>query len=278
MSERIFDVVADGRSIPATFVQPDTAAPTGAAALLLHGTASHRDEVGEMYRRLARALAEVGVATLRIDFPGCGASSRPQTDFTVESELADAGVAYEWLAAHEAVDPRRIFVVGFSQGGMIAALLSGGGELSVPPAGLVTWSSGDVSIADRDASFAARFAGDAPEAVFDMGFVRFTFSRRWWEQFRAADIAAAARRHAGPLLAIAGSDDDVVTPAASRRLLDAAGGVDLTLIQVPGADHIFNVLADDGSDASERVLRATTAWIEQRAIPTRVEAFEGVTG
>lgn len=59
--------------VVATLAMPasDSAVP---AVLMLHGFASVRDEVGEMYKRLAAELGERGIASLRIDFRGWGES------------------------------------------------------------------------------------------------------------------------------------------------------------------------------------------------------------
>ena len=43
---------------------------TGPAVVMLHGFASSRDEIGGIFAGPAAALAEAGIATLRIDFRG----------------------------------------------------------------------------------------------------------------------------------------------------------------------------------------------------------------
>lgn len=44
--------------------------------LMLHGFGSHKDEVGDMYKRLAEALGKHDIASLRIDFPRLGGKCR----------------------------------------------------------------------------------------------------------------------------------------------------------------------------------------------------------
>jgi hypothetical protein len=61
-------VFGNGACATLTLPRPDGTSP---AALLLHGFASHRDEVGGLYRRLAAALAARGVAVSEIAvYPG----------------------------------------------------------------------------------------------------------------------------------------------------------------------------------------------------------------
>nr|WP_291524293.1 alpha/beta fold hydrolase [Branchiibius sp. NY16-3462-2] len=224
------------------------------AVLLLHGTASERDEVGRLFVRLSESLAAHGIASLRIDFAGCGASSRPQTDFTVTSELEDAAAALTWLRAQPSVAADRVAVLGMSQGGMIALLLAAS-DPSV--AGLVTWSAGVLTPSELLGAFPGLLADGAPSAVIDLGYRTFEFSRQWLEEFRAMDLAAAAARLTAPVLAVCGSADTVVLPAASARLVE--GVPHRTLVEIPDVDHIFNVLSP--SSAASRLLAVTTDWL-----------------
>ena len=71
--------VTIGGHIPGTLSIPDRATGKVPAVLLLHGFASSKDEVGDMYKNLAAKLAAQGIASLRIDFQGSGASTVPST-------------------------------------------------------------------------------------------------------------------------------------------------------------------------------------------------------
>lgn len=261
-SATVLDIPHDGVSTPATLTLPE-AADASPAVLLLHGTASSRDEVGGLFARLADALAERGIASLRIDFAGCGDSDRPQPDLTVGSELADARSAFAWLAARQEVDADRIAVLGFSQGGTIAGLLVGA-EPEV--AALVSWSSGIVPWNELDSPFPAAFAGGVAVAGIDLGFRTFAFSRTWWDEVRTADVAAAVASFAGPVLAIAGSADTAVPPDASAALIEAVASTDTMLVEVRGADHVLGAL-DPDAPAAGRVVMLTAAWLESRLEP-----------
>ena len=92
--------------IPGTFTRPKAGGeharyPT---VLMLHGTASQKDEVGNMYLRLAQKLASLGYASLRIDFAGSGDSTLPETAFTYTEEVADTKTALGWLQQNPNVD------------------------------------------------------------------------------------------------------------------------------------------------------------------------------
>ena len=84
---------------------------------MLHGFGSYKDEVGNMYKRLAAGLAAKGIASLRIDFSGFGKSDGDTGSTTVGGQVKDAEAAYKYLVDSKAVDSARIGVIGFSLGG-----------------------------------------------------------------------------------------------------------------------------------------------------------------
>src|SRR5215211_2849288 len=91
-------IPAGDHRIPGILALPKAggAARSYPAVLMLHGFASHKDEVGDMYLREARALAERGIASLRIDFAGTGDSEQPYTANTWTGMVADAVTAHDW--------------------------------------------------------------------------------------------------------------------------------------------------------------------------------------
>ncbi|MFI6585594.1 alpha/beta fold hydrolase [Embleya sp. NPDC050493] len=268
MNERSLSIPGAAGAIPATLATPPGDGPFP-AVVLLHGTASHRDEVGGMFARLAAALAVRGVASVRIDFAGCGASTRPQTDLTVSGEVADARAAYRWLAARDDVDGARVGVLGFSQGGMVAALLAGA-EPGL--AALAWWSSGPASPQGHPfAVLAPAFADGGDHADVDLGFARFTFSRTWWEQTHRMDLAAALASFDRPILALAGSADTVIAPRATAAFLRGVPSPDITFTELPGGDHIFNAF-DRDRDLTTSAVVATADWFADRLAATAPQA------
>ena len=105
--------------IAAIVTQPAAEGPVP-AVVMLHGFASYKDEVGEMYKRLAAALAQRGIASLRLDFRGWGESEGGMENSTVQGMVEDAATGYAYLSSLDFVDAGRIGVIGFSLGGRIA--------------------------------------------------------------------------------------------------------------------------------------------------------------
>ena len=248
--------------IPAIMTSPEgTAVVPG--VILLHGSASHKNEVGDLYLRLAEQLANNGIASIRIDFAGTGDSPVDYTHYTLKTAVRDAEVALAFLRSQPRVDDHRIGVVGFSQGGLIAQLL-----LAQQPGikSFVAWSSvasdGIGPFADM---FETLYMKAKREGQVEQQFAwrpPLTVSYEWFEQVMANQSLSGMAEYTGSVLAIAGSNDTVVPPTAATRLIVASGSDVARAVTIKGADHIFNVL-DENANQDEQLLEMTTEWFAE---------------
>jgi uncharacterized protein len=264
--ERHVEIQASGYTIPGTFTTPRAGGAHAhyPAVLLLHGTGSQKDEVGNMYLRVAQKLGALGYASLRIDFAGSGDSTLPQNAFTYGEEVADTKTALTWLSANRHVNAEALGLVGFSQGGRVAATVAG---TDARVKALTTWStwvedgSTAVNTWGADAYQQAKQNG---QVTVDLGFRTWTFSLAWFETIKNSHPLQDIAHYHGPLLGIDGSED-VLWPQTKDELY-AAGSYDETLHVVPGADHIYHVLDADQTQA-EDVLNTTAAWFSHNLAP-----------
>ena len=248
--------------IPAIMTSPEgTVVVPG--VILLHGSASHKNEVGDLYLRLAEQLANNGIASIRIDFAGTGDSPVDYTHYTLKTAVRDAEVALAFLRSQPQVDANRIGVVGFSQGGLIAQLL-----LAQQPdiKSFVAWSSvasdGIGPFADM---FETLYMKAKREGQVEQQFAwrpPLTISYEWFEQVMANQSLSGMAEYTGSVLAIAGSNDMVVPPTAATRLIVASGSDVARAVIIKGADHIFNVL-DENANQDEQLLEMTTEWFAE---------------
>ena len=105
---------ANGRNVP--------------AAVLITGLSPHERNNGSApwmtFRDISDALTRAGIAVLRVDDRGVGESSGDQTSFTSFDKADDVHTEVGWLRSHPGVDPRRIMLVGYSEGGLIAPMVA----------------------------------------------------------------------------------------------------------------------------------------------------------
>lgn len=237
-SEREVKVGDDDRALPATLAMPkgDGAFP---AVVLVHGSGPHdRDETigpNKPFLDIARGLAAQGIAVLRYEKR---TKARPQDFasgmFGVDEETTnDAVQAVATLRGIDGIDPKRVFVLGHSQGGMMApriAAVSGhvaGLVLLAAPARplldivieqnrrLAVLDDGKTSDAERDAITSiiqqvrtTRDAATDPATKTVMGL-----PAGYWRSIDSVDPVAEARSVALPMLVLQGARDIQVVDA-----------------------------------------------------------------
>ena len=107
---------SEGEKLAATLCLPGGAQGKVPAVALLHGYGSFRDELTG-YTELSSLLAKQGIASLRFDFRGCGASGEPGRMHPHDDWVEDAAAALSYLEVHPRVDFGRLGLVGMSVGG-----------------------------------------------------------------------------------------------------------------------------------------------------------------
>lgn len=254
--------------IPATFVVPDARPAAGSPLVVMaHGHGGTRDEAGA-FRRVAGELAARGVASIRVDFPGCGESTEPFTANDTDSMLADLDAALRHALADPDVDGNRIGILGYSMGGRLALLALDAGY---PVSALALW---------------APAASDGPDAIYTFLGGRGSYLdyrdearthgsvtiRTPWDQqqalgagwFRGLEERAPLpplRRYAGALLVLHGEDDAVVEPAWGADVAEAAGQSSTVAWElVAGADHGLGFYGGDPA-VGDYVVKTTVDFL-----------------
>lgn len=243
--------------ISATLNMPDSTEPV-AAVLLLHGFGSSKDEVGGMYARVATALAQKGIASLRLDFAGFGKSDGDTGATTVEAQLAQAKAAFAVLKGTKGIDPNRMGVLGFSLGGGVATLLASGQPMDVKS--LVTWSSVGDFQADMVAGLGQKAFDRAKEdgvVGLDLGFRTIALKQAFFDSLSNYKLDDAISTYPGAYLTIVGSKD--FSAQYADRFVGLAKNAAKEAMIIPEGDHIFGVLGTDQTMA-DAVITKTADW------------------
>lgn len=242
------DVILEGNGydIPATVCIPEGDGPYP-AVVMLHGTGSKRNEIADAYMLMAHTLAkDHGIASIRIDFPGCGDSKADSTLYDYDSAVDDAAAAAKFISGQDRVNGSAIGVIGWSQGGtnallscarhpeLFRSLVTFAGAHDMLQTGLM--SSEDYETAMKNGYFPMRF--DFRDSM--------NISLKWCEDVVNTDVLGEfAKGYDGPVLAIAGTDDTVVDPKQSSEIAAASTNEKSRTYFINGMDHTFNAFAEE---------------------------------
>jgi dienelactone hydrolase len=256
-------IASRGVGVPATFVRPSgTAASPFPIVVLAHGHGGTRDESGG-FRRLAEALAQRGIATIRPDFPGCGQSNEPFTRNNLSNMMADTRAALAYVSRKPEIDANRTGIVGYSMGARVAMLVLPDGYAAAvlwAPVGLdgpgavfplIGGQSSYLELRKR-----AQSAGVTP-FVTPWGQHQ-NLGRKWFDDLETYQPMRAVRSFTGALLVISGADDAIIEPDIPRAVAAAATSSDFAHVEIlAGAGHGLGFY-DENPAVSEHVIEATS--------------------
>lgn len=251
--------LAIGPEVSGAWLTPE-GAWDGRSVLILHGFADDMDGAGDLSKRMAERLAQVGIASLRINFRGEGDRLRSNVESTMQTRIADTEMAYAFLKKQHGVQAGRVAVLGWSLGATTAIVV--GGRHPDWFRSMVVWStpSGEqfAPMTDNPVAQTALREGIATNVV--PGWKTIATRREFYESFRGVDLDQSLANFPGAFLTIRGSKDFL--PQRDVQLLKIAPGKNKEAALIGNADHVFNVF-EPGSDVPQRVLDLTAAWLQR---------------
>lgn len=314
MIETIVSFPADDLAFAGTLARPEGAGPFPALLLLQGSGPTDRDGnqppglITDLLKQIAHALAAAGVASLRFDKRGMYANARQMpTDgaalaafYSVEGQLADSVAAWRCLATSDGIDPRRMGILGHSEGGLYALLAATesavAGQVRCLALLAVPGRSARVILAEQIAALASR-QGAPPDMVAGLvvaheriadAIIRdgtlptdiplglralyppylVTYLRGWLP----LDLSQMATRTNANVLVLQGDSDLQISAdrdahrlaAALRERADAAS----RLAVIPGASHNFKRSSGPADHAfagpvMPEAMDALLGWVKQ---------------
>ena len=294
-------IPAPGFNLGATITRP-RAAGAGArlpAVILLAGSgADERDGVAfgiPIIAQLAGALSDAGFLAVRYDKRGYGQSGGRAESATLSDSADDVRAVVKWLGERKDVDPKRIALVGHSEGAMvalmaaarerrIAAVVSLDGPSSTGADLILEQQQhaldlANVPASEREAKVALQkqihsavltgqgWQGISPE-------MRRQADTPWFQSLLAYDPAKVLDDVRQPLLIVHGEIDRQVPVAHADRLADLARkeskSKSVEVVVVRGVNHLLvpavsGETTEYGSlrdrNVSKDVTSAVTGWL-----------------
>jgi alpha/beta superfamily hydrolase len=252
----------------ATLKLPPAKSSARGMVIMIHGWSGQKDEVGDLFKRQAEALAERNIASLRMNIRG--ESEREATNYrltsTFVSRVQDAQAGVDWTTKHYSQLP--IGLLGFSYGGATAMEL-----ISQQPGlykTLVLWSSilnPNELLLDQPAEPFRQALETGEGAIQD--WTTLLITREHVLGMIGFNPMRGLPQYRGALLSLRGSEDSV--PQHDPKILKQAGGTRLEYRILQGADHIFNAF-DPTKRYGERIIEQTASWFEQTLPPIQAQA------
>lgn len=269
----------EGHVLAGTLTLPAHARGRRPAIVLVSGISKHERNHGQpplvVFRDIADALGRVGIAALRVDDRGVGASTGDYANATTLTEAQDVHTEIAWLRARKDIDPARVAVVGYSEGGLIApivasedptiaaaALLAGPGvsgpELARYQTEIAVVNDPSVAVADREKAIEKELS----EPMTPRETV-----------YMSLDPLAYAVKVRVPSLVLQGGSDRHVPPISAERIAAAmrrGGNRDVTVRIFPQLSHMLvpdpEGLASGWKQLpsyrlSDGLLRTLTGWL-----------------
>lgn len=201
--------------------------------------------------KYAEMFARGGIAAYIFDFCGGGSGSRSDgslLEMSVMTEVADMTAVLDEIAIQPFADKEHIFLMGASQGGLVAALTAAEKEQDI--AGLVLYYPALIIPDVARAQYSS--VAEIPGTFNNLGI---TVGKPYYADILDLDVYGTIGKYSNDVLIIHGGSDSLVPIRVSERALEVYPSA--KLIPLKGANHMF--YGEDAATAG----RLTLAFMEE---------------
>ncbi|WP_455501968.1 alpha/beta hydrolase [Gemmiger sp.] len=219
--------------------------------VLCHGFTGNRAGDGH-FAPLADDLAAQGIASVRLDFPGCGDSDEPFTAYTLHNMADDVESVITYMQTTYGTG--RTALVGHSMGGRLASLYP---QMKGGISALVLWSPANgaglnglefLNIDDFSAVESLAAEAEANGTVSTWGV---TLGAEFVTEMRNTDPNAALRESALPTLLTYSGNESILSDTTQAETIAAVESLPQgKVVLEPFAAGNHNYLSDDPATAA----------------------------
>lgn len=255
-----------GYAIPSTITLP-ASGQDWPLVVLCHGFTGNRNGDGH-FPRVARELADRGIACVAPDFAGNGESALPFTDYTLSGMYDDLESVIAYMRTAYPVSSETLGLVGHSMGGRVATL-----HLDERVTAVALWSPANNTGSDgfEFLSHTAEGREELLQRARTEGQVEVpswgvTVSKTFLEEMDESDPCARLEAYDGPvLLAFAAGDSEVLSDDTVALVTRTLRSRDRSFVDMtgdfPDATHNYTALPDSGSSDAEVCRRIESATV-----------------
>ncbi|MFI5206717.1 MAG: alpha/beta hydrolase family protein [Gemmatimonadales bacterium] len=276
----------DTFSLGCTLTKPIGATARVPAAITLTGSGlQDRDEnlwplvpAYHLYRQVAERLAQAGIAVLRCDDRGFGASGGSLDSVTMVDFAAGAAAQLAYLRARGDIDGAHLAVIGHSEGGIVGPMVAAE-DRQLAALVVMAGTGKTMALVVRDQALysveraqgitdSQRAAAREQALISADQFVNSPLP--YMRQARDYDPLPTARRVRAPVLIVQGAVDRQVSAGQADTLAAAmrsGGNRDVTVRKFDGLNHLF-LRSPSGTGAPDEYASLTDAAVPAEVLDT----------
>jgi pimeloyl-ACP methyl ester carboxylesterase len=301
-------IPSNGFSLAGTLSRPARATATRLPAVVLVGGTGPADRDSLTFGipilgQIAGALADAGFIAVRYDKRGIGQSGGRAEAASLADYAEDVRAAVRMLSDRKDVDPKRIAVIGHSEGGLVA-LMAAAKEKRIAGVGLIATpgvTGADVALAQQQRLLnrmtltpeEKQAKVEAQKKIHDAVItgqglellppdVRRTVDTPEFQSLLTSDPAKLVAGVRQPLLVVQGGLDTQVEPQNADRLEALArarkNAPPVEVVKVPSVNHLLVPATTGEADeygtlkdkqVSQAVTEALVTWLKKTLSPAR---------
>lgn len=243
-----------GTEIPATVVVPMAKGNKKFPLVVFHhGHGGSRQENGG-FGRVAEALAEAGIMSIRFDFAGGfdwnglgPSSSEPYTKLTYTTMLADSDAALQYAMRNLPVKKDRVGGFGYSEGSAITAIQAGRPFTPYRAVALLGPVAHPAELFQHDIdTYYAEAEANGFASITDPWGTTRDHSIEWFDETIQADPVGDIEYFKGRVLVLWGEAEQIIPFGEVEAYMAATedSAKSNKLVTIPGADHGYGFYSD----------------------------------
>ncbi len=237
--------------------------------IICHGHGGSRSENGGL-NAIAQELAEKGIASIRMDYPGCGDSKEQFRNNNLTNMIQYTEDAMKYMDNHYAVNKDSVGIFGYSMGGRISLEMLANKKYNFKAICLLAPAADTEDLkkllgGTENWELLKKTAQESKDGYVDFTTIygqKQELSTKWFADLEEKDFTTlmqeVKKSYNGPSMVIYAVDDIAVSPSVSKGVADTLGS---EVILTPEDGHSYGFYSDK-------------AYVKRIVVENTVDFFE----
>ena len=220
--------------------------------VICHGHGGSRSENGGL-DAIAQGLAEKGIASIRMDYPGCGDSKEQFRNNNLTNMIQYTEDAMKYMNNHYTVNKDSVGIFGYSMGGRISLEMLASKKYNFKAVCLLAPAADTEDLkklfgGTENWELLKKTAQESKDGYADFTTIygqKQELSTKWFADLEEKDFATlmqeVKKSYNGPSMVIYAVDDTAVSPSVSKSVAEELGS---EIILTPEDGHSYGFYSD----------------------------------